>query len=110
MRMYGEVPHPPLRSTAICPGYPNTWEHDCNVGLTSKRAIIAYFKGETRRGFTKEGPCEDPSFHRCKFCNERFEEKADLRTHLREHRQTLKPSFLRPPHTGTTGVGITSLS
>ena len=65
------------------PGYINTWEHDCNVGRTAKRAIVAYFTGETREGFSLGGPCEDPAWHRCTYCNLQCEGREDLQEHVR---------------------------
>ena len=65
------------------PGHAATWEHDCNVGRTAKRAIIAYFKTETRPGFSLAGPCSDPSRHCCAHCNKLFEEREDKCDHER---------------------------
>ena len=65
------------------PGYPSSWEHECNVGDGSKRAIVAHFASIHKPGFGESKACEDPNLHRCGFCNERFEEACELREHVK---------------------------
>ena len=43
------------------PGYPSSWEHECNVGDGSKRAIVAYFASIHKPGFGESKACEDPN-------------------------------------------------
>ena len=65
------------------PGYCASWEHNCCVGKTAKRAIHAYYMTESRPGFGLTQACEDYSINRCYFCNERYRSVSELQEHLK---------------------------
>ena len=65
------------------PGYCASWEHNCRVGKTAKRAIHAYYMTESRPGFGLTQACEDYSINRCYFCNERYRSMSELQEHLK---------------------------
>ena len=87
-----------IRSPQHGPYYPDTWEHDCNVGAEAKRAIAAYFKQESRPGFGPELDCTDPEIIRCTWCNDRFEWNSELKEHLQMCESRPRPLYGTAAH------------